>query len=92
MDQRPFRGALSPVIGYDKEPDLNQRMPMWNTSVKLAQPISTTIFISTEPLMKYVFSTQFGVADSEPRIIFDEFELYHGEIWNSNFEVAVLWS
>ena len=50
------------------------------TSVKLARPPITAIFILREPPANYMFLGQFGATDSEPRIILAEFGLYHGEI------------
>ena len=43
--------------------------------------VSTTIFISSEPLTKPNFSDAFRVADHEPRIIFPDFKLLHVEFY-----------
>ena len=54
--------------------------------MKLAQPPSTTILISSVPPPIRMFLGQFGAADCVPRISFPKFDREHGEISISNVE------
>ena len=72
---RSFHFAL---IGFFGSVAVN--IPRLMTSVKLARPSITAIFILREPPANDMFLGQFGATDSEPRIILVELGLYHGEI------------
>ena len=59
------------------------------TSVKLAQPPSTTILISSVPPPIRMFLGQFGAADCVPRISFQKFDREHGEIPISKCRISL---